>query len=79
MCDVYDFTGTSVDLFEARTGQELVGYGGIRFGVVDRKQILLTVHAATLLHIIAVIPTMYPYRAIRHTLQGEETDILLLG
>ena len=79
VCYVYDFTVTSVDLFETRTGQELAGYGGIRFGVVDRKQILFTVHAATPLHIIAVIPTMCPYRAIRHTLQVQEIDISLMN
>jgi len=79
VCYVYDFTVTSVDLFETRTGQELAGYGGIRFGVVDRKQILFAVHAATPLHIIAVIPTMCPYRAIRHTLQVQEIDISLMN
>ena len=68
---------TSVVLLEARTGQELAGSGGTRFGVVDGKQMLLVVHEAVPFQVPAVIPTTCPYRAIRHTLQVKETDILL--
>ena len=72
-----NFIVTSVFLLEARTGQELAGSGGTRFGVMDGKQMLLAVHEAIPFQVPAVIPTTYPYRAIRHTLQVKETDILL--
>ena len=75
----YDFVGTSVDLLETRTDQELAGFGGTRFDVVDRKEMLLAVHEAVTFQVPAVIRTTCPYRAILHTLQVKETDIRLLS
>ena len=64
VCVSCDFVGTSVDLLETNTDQEMAPYGGTRFGVVVQKEMLLSVQEAVPFRLPAVIPTTCPYRAI---------------